>query len=244
MLDYDREADRYDRSRGGEPRADAAAEAIEQLLPGGVRLLVDVACGTGIVTARLRRPDRTVLGVDRSAGMIAKASVRLPEHVVIGDATALPLATGRADAVLMVWLLHLVPNPEDIIAEAARVLGPAGRIVTTVEKNAGSFATASDLAEITGPHRRRHAPAPADGHDRIVTAARRHELHPAGEQTFRGLGQGRTPRQWIAQIRAGAIGWAAPTDPQTEALCHEIASLPDQDIARADPLYRLIALTR
>ncbi|MDF3143413.1 SAM-dependent methyltransferase, partial [Streptomyces sp. T21Q-yed] len=33
MLDYDKEAERYDASRGGEPRAAAAAEAVLGLLP-------------------------------------------------------------------------------------------------------------------------------------------------------------------------------------------------------------------
>jgi predicted TPR repeat methyltransferase len=67
VINYDLEVDRYDESRGGETRAAAASAAIEQLLPVGVRLLLDVGCGTGVVTARLRRPGRTVVGVDRSA---------------------------------------------------------------------------------------------------------------------------------------------------------------------------------
>lgn len=35
MLDYDDEARHYDATRGGEPRARAAAEAVERLLPQG-----------------------------------------------------------------------------------------------------------------------------------------------------------------------------------------------------------------
>ncbi|MGO4755981.1 SAM-dependent methyltransferase, partial [Streptomyces sp. 2MCAF27] len=63
MIDYDGEARSYDASRGGEPRAQAAADALEQLLPQGTCTLLDIACGTGIVTRRLLRPERTVLGV-------------------------------------------------------------------------------------------------------------------------------------------------------------------------------------
>ena len=65
MLDYDREAARYDATRGGDARADAAAGAIETLLPAparGVARIADVGCGTGIVTVRLLRPGRLVLG--------------------------------------------------------------------------------------------------------------------------------------------------------------------------------------
>ncbi|NEB75714.1 SAM-dependent methyltransferase, partial [Streptomyces sp. SID14478] len=56
MLDYDLEAVRYDATRGGEPRARAAADALLPLVPGTARTLLDLACGTGIVTRRLTRP--------------------------------------------------------------------------------------------------------------------------------------------------------------------------------------------
>ena len=51
MLDYDREAAHYDATRGGDARADAAADAIQTLLPAaGTARIADVGCGTGIVT--------------------------------------------------------------------------------------------------------------------------------------------------------------------------------------------------
>jgi hypothetical protein len=50
VIDYDGEARNYDVSRGGEPRAHAAAEALERLLPQGPGTILDVVCGTGIVT--------------------------------------------------------------------------------------------------------------------------------------------------------------------------------------------------
>ncbi|GAA4457627.1 class I SAM-dependent methyltransferase [Phytohabitans houttuyneae] len=241
MLDYDREAKRYDESRGGEPRAAAAAGAVERLLPPGARLLVDVACGTGIVTTRLRRPGRTVVGVDRSTGMTAVAAARLPGAAVVGDATALPVDSGRADAVLMIWLLHLVPDPERIVAEAARLLGPAGRLITTVDKNEGPFAVASDVAELTAPLRRRQGERP-DGYRRVVAAASRHGLAPAAETAFVGAGQGRTPRQWVEHIGRDTIPWADKAE--ADELCRALAALPDQDTPRPDPVYRVVALAR
>lgn len=47
---YDSEAHRYDSSRGGPARADAAAAAITRLLPPSARTVLDVAGGTGIVS--------------------------------------------------------------------------------------------------------------------------------------------------------------------------------------------------
>lgn len=126
MLDYDREADRYDDSRGGEARADEAARAVERLLPSGAGTVIDVGAGTGIVSTRLRRPGRVVVAVDRSSGMLTRAAGRLGGRVVRGDATRLPLRPGRADAVVSVWLLHLLSDAAPVVAEAARVLRPAG----------------------------------------------------------------------------------------------------------------------
>lgn len=242
MIDYDREADGYDKSRGGEARATAAAAAIESLLPTGIRLLLDVACGTGVVTTRLYRPHRTVVGIDRSAGMITKAADRMPGRLALGDAAALPIGSGQVDAVLMIWLLHLVADAERMIAEAARVLGPAGLLITTVDKNEAPFMVASDIAELTAPLRRRHADARADGYGRVLAEAARHGLCPVAETTFAGFGQGCTPRQWIQRIRADVIPWARKSE--SDKLCRALAALPGQDAPRADPVYRLVALTR
>jgi len=143
VLDYDLEAAHYDRTRGGAERARAAAGAVLELVPAGCAVLVDVACGTGIVSELLRAPVRTVVGVDRSAGMLALARPRLAGGgdagcgspggggVARGDATRLPVASGSVDAVTFMWLLHLVDaaTVAAAIAEAARVLAPGGTLL-------------------------------------------------------------------------------------------------------------------
>ncbi|PJT51062.1 SAM-dependent methyltransferase, partial [Streptomyces albidoflavus] len=53
MLDYTREAAVYDATRGGVPRARAAAEAVDALLPATARDHLDLACGTGLVSERV-----------------------------------------------------------------------------------------------------------------------------------------------------------------------------------------------
>ncbi|MEW1907585.1 methyltransferase domain-containing protein [Kitasatospora sp. NPDC085895] len=245
MLDYDGEAATYDATRGGEERAGAAAAAVERLLPPAAALVVDVACGTGIVTARLRRPGRTVLGVDRSGGMAAVAAGRLPGRVVLGDAGRLPLAGGRADAVVLVWLLHLLPDAGPVLAEAARVLRPGGVVITTVDKNAAAFGTDSDVARLTAPLREAHGRTPADGHRTVLEAGGRHGLRPTAETGFDGTGQGRSPADWRRAVEAGRIPWATAAGPDGSArLCRDLAALPDQDRPRPQPRYRLLALQR
>ncbi|MFJ9695661.1 class I SAM-dependent methyltransferase [Kitasatospora sp. NPDC101183] len=240
MIDYDAEARHYDASRGGEPRARAAAEAVERLLPPQARTVLDVACGTGIVTALLRRPGRAVLGVDRSPGMLAAAGRRMPGAVACGDATRLPLGGGSVDAVVLVWLLHLLPDAGPVLAEARRVLRPGGVLITTADKNDASFEEPGDIADLTAPLRRRHAPQVTDGTGRLARQAAALGLRPVGEARFPGRGQGRSPRAWREAIVRGRIGWCA--DPaEAAAVVRALAELPEQDAPRPDPQYRLLA---
>jgi SAM-dependent methyltransferase len=251
VLDYDREAERYDATRGGDARAGAAADAIEALLAAAARdaaRIADVACGTGIVTVRLVRPGRSVIGVDRSAGMAAVAAGRLPGRIALGDVTRLPLAGGSADAVTMVWLLHLLRAGEAAaaVAEAARVLRPGGLLITTVGKDDAAFdAAGDDAAAIAGPVRAGFDPGQADALDRVGAVGGEHGLTLAAETTFAGIGQGLSPRRWRRQLAGGAFGWTAAAGPERiDALCAELAGLPDQDRARADPVYQLVALRK
>jgi ubiquinone/menaquinone biosynthesis C-methylase UbiE len=104
VLDYDREAGAYDATRGGEPRAAAAADAVLGLVAEGARELLDVACGTGIVTRRLAagRPGLSVTGVDAAPGMTRMAVTRLPGRVALADSRRLPIPVASFDAVVSV----------------------------------------------------------------------------------------------------------------------------------------------
>lgn len=171
---YDAEADRYDETRGGDDRAQAAAAALHRLLPQRGTVL-DVAAGTGIVAAELAALGHLVHGIDLSDGMLRKASIRLPGHVVRADALALPVADGSVAAVTAVWLLHLLEDSEPVIAEAARVLRRDGVLLTSVDKR-----ESQRVAE-----GRRHASdRPQDGLALVTDRASRHGLELAGATTF------------------------------------------------------------
>lgn len=242
VLDYDAEADRYDETRGGVPRAEAAAGAVLRLVPPGARTLLDLACGTGLVTERLTRPGLRVYGADAATGMARRAGRRVPGGVVLADARRLPLPDASVDAVSAIWLLHLVPFSAAIVAEAARVLRPGGVFVATVDKDA-AHDVGSDIDRALAPHRS-HERA-ADRGDRITATAAAHGLTPAATTRFTGHGQGTTPRRTAENLRRGYYAsWFDGHPEATAALTAALAGLPDQDHPRADPDYRLVSYRR
>jgi ubiquinone/menaquinone biosynthesis C-methylase UbiE len=167
---YDAEATVYDDSRGGQARACAAAEAVLDLVPAEGRLL-DVAGGTGIVSAELARHGFDVWVTDLSHGMLTVAAGRLAGRVVVAPADRLPWPDASVDVVTSVWLLHLLPVAvaDAVIAEAARVLRPGGHLATTVDK---------DLAH--GRVRR----TGADAADRVAAVAGRNGLAFVSQTSF------------------------------------------------------------
>jgi SAM-dependent methyltransferase len=240
VLDYDKEAGVYDASRGGERRAAAAADAVLGLVPGDVRRLLDVGCGTGIVTRRLAaaRPQVRVTGADLTYGMVRMAAARLPGAVVLADAHRLPFPGGAFDAVTCVWLLHLMkdgPDVRAVLAECARVLRPGGTLVTTVDK-AAAHDVGSDIDVVLAARPRRAA---RDAAARVEAYAAECGLTPAGRARFRGHGQGRSPRSTAADLGRGWFTTLPPGDPLTDRFAAALARLPDQDRPRADPVFSL-----
>ncbi|GAA3119578.1 septum formation protein [Kribbella aluminosa] len=169
-------ASTYDETRGGQVRAQAAAHAVDELLPKGSRVL-ELAVGTGIVGAELVALGNLVHGFDLSTAMLQRARVRLPGHVAAADAARLPVADRRCDAVVAVWLLHLLDDSEPVIAEVARVLRTDGVFITTTEKS-----DASRYADTRGPADTRSQDALAH----LTAAAARHGLTLDGATTFPG----------------------------------------------------------
>ncbi|MFJ3527022.1 MULTISPECIES: class I SAM-dependent methyltransferase [unclassified Streptomyces] len=245
MLDYDDEAAVYDATRGGVPRAEAAATAVLGLIPPGARSLLDIGCGTGLVTERIAagRPGLRVSGTDAALGMARVAKQRVG-GVALADARRLPLRDGAVDAVTAVWLLHLLRGDGDVravVAQTARVLRPGGVFVATVDKDA-SHDVASDIDAAFAPYL---APSPSDATDRVIGYGAECGLDVVGSAVFRGHGQGRTPMSAARGVRRGYYTSRLEL-PGTAAdrLIEALAALPGQDRCRAEPEYRLLAMRR
>ena len=97
----------------------------------GTRLL-DLACGTGVVSAGALMRGCTVVGADFADDMLAEAARRWPgaefRHC---DAEDMPFEDERFDAVASNFGFLHFPYPEVALAETTRVLKPGGKLAFT-----------------------------------------------------------------------------------------------------------------
>ncbi len=116
--------------------ADGPVEAVlGELLAGSVGRLLDVGTGTGRIAELFAQSASHITALDKSPEMLRLARTRLQHlpagHVslVQGDFAQLPFAEGSFDTVLFHQVLHYALAPQAVLAEAARVTAPGGRIV-------------------------------------------------------------------------------------------------------------------
>jgi ubiquinone/menaquinone biosynthesis C-methylase UbiE/DNA-binding transcriptional ArsR family regulator len=93
----------------------------------------DLGCGTGETTAALAPFVAQTIAVDRSGEMLQTARRRLRGMAGVdvrrGELEALPIGDRQLDAGIMMLVLHHVPDPAAVLAEAARTLKPGARLV-------------------------------------------------------------------------------------------------------------------
>ena len=102
----------------------------------GERVL-DVGCGAGtdsLVAAQMVGTDGSVIGIDMTVEMLAKARQSRDElglenvEFVEGEAESLPFADGSFDVVISNGVIDLVPDKEAVFSEIHRVLADGGRL--------------------------------------------------------------------------------------------------------------------
>jgi ArsR family transcriptional regulator len=114
--------------------------------------VADLGTGTGVFPVTVAPYVTRVIGVDRSAEMLAAARERALhfENVEFreGILEALPVDDASVDLATLSLVLHYVPEPVRALREAARILRPDGRVVVV---DARSHAR-EELADEMGHH--------------------------------------------------------------------------------------------
>ncbi len=117
--------------------APGQAELMSQVAVAPGERVLDVACGTGLITlpaARAAGPGGRVLGVDISERMVqatlryARAEQLHQVDVARMDAEQLNLPDAGFDVALCAFGLMYLPEPERALSELRRVLRPGGRL--------------------------------------------------------------------------------------------------------------------
>lgn len=100
--------------------------------------VLDVGTGTGRMMELFAAEARHFVALDNSSDMLRLARAKLGTmdgdiaakvDVLLGDFNHLAFDDGVFDTILFHQVLHYAQHPEGVLAEAARVLAPSGRIV-------------------------------------------------------------------------------------------------------------------
>lgn len=128
---YDRQLVPWLFEHWAEPFVDLAA-------PHGSSRLLDLACGSGLITRHLvSRLDRLgrIEAVDIDPAMLAYASSTIDDERVrwhVADAASLPLDDGSLDGAVCHQGLQFFPGQLDVLGEIFRTLRPGGRLTVAV----------------------------------------------------------------------------------------------------------------
>jgi len=231
---FDRVADRYDASRGGEKRGhEFAADVTPHLAPG---LILEVGIGTGVVAGGLRDLGRRVGGIDISPLMAKRAYDRLGPVVALGDSQAVPVRDGAVANVLFCMVLHLVEDVAATLAEAARILAPGGRLVAihAAPTSEPADADGADMLAAVAPLAALRQQRPDQSLDEAAAGAGLVSIHSGHTEavrltdTPRSVADGMRERLWSYLWKVNDDDWRTQVEPVLAAL----DALPDPDRPR------------
>jgi SAM-dependent methyltransferase len=114
--------------------------------------VLDVACGTGVLTKALAEAGARVIGIDGSEGYLEGAHLRRSHPNIAyeyGDIRHVRFDNGEFDAAVSTLALDVLPEIEQVVAEMKRVTRPGGVVASAVHQFFGGM-PAFDLVIHTG----------------------------------------------------------------------------------------------
>jgi 2-polyprenyl-6-hydroxyphenyl methylase/3-demethylubiquinone-9 3-methyltransferase len=139
--------------------ADSRARLLPPARPGAI--LLDIACGGGLLAEHVARTPYQHIGVDIGLPALRVARAH-GVQVIAGDARALPFPDSCADVVVAGEVFEHVPDLPRVVSEACRVLRPGGTLIcdTIAATRQGRFVSITVAERIPGgPPRGLHDPA-------------------------------------------------------------------------------------
>ncbi|MCW2500042.1 MAG: 2-polyprenyl-3-methyl-5-hydroxy-6-metoxy,4-benzoquinol methylase [Frankiales bacterium] len=224
---YDDLADQWWEPRGGFAMLHWIAAARARRVPEATRpgsLLLDLACGAGLLAPHVAGKGHRHVGVDLSREALPQARA----HGVVpvrGDVLRLPFADEVADVVVAGEVLEHVPDLAAAVAEACRVLRPGGTLVvdTIAATWFGRFTSITVGERVpAGPPKRLHDPALYVDRAQLLALAASHGvlltlagLRPSAVDYLRWLaGRRADVRMLTTRSTAGLFqGWGCKSCP-------------------------------
>ncbi|MGP3963787.1 class I SAM-dependent methyltransferase [Nonomuraea sp. 3N208] len=196
--------------------------------------LLDVGCGTGVVTAAALALGAEVTAVDADPHMVELAARRHPYATIRQAALPdLPFEDGGFDAVAGNFVINHVPNTSEALRELHRVLRPGGAIALTWWKAdemtaTNVFTEAIEAAEVS------YEPPPRpftanDTPDRFAALLMSAEFEEAAVETIRWRHRVDLGAWWTDIVEAGGPRFAV------------ISSQPPEIVARIKGHYTRLA---
>ncbi len=124
------------RSGPSEQRLQSALKEFSETYPSGKYL--DIGCGTGRMLQYGKQLFATAIGLDITPAMLEQAAKR-NLAVVLGNAYRMPFADETFDVITIFSTLHHMPDPENIVIEALRVLKHGGLLYVDLQPNSNAY---------------------------------------------------------------------------------------------------------
>lgn len=135
-----------------------AEDLVDRARPRAEEAVLDVACGTGVVSRLAAKDGAKVTGLDLNAGMLGVAR-RVPSegasiNWIEGSALDLPFPSDIFDVILCQLGLQFFPDQGKALREMRRVLRQSGRaalsVYSPIERTPGANAFVAALDEVLG----------------------------------------------------------------------------------------------
>jgi SAM-dependent methyltransferase len=234
-VSFDRIVGSYDETRGGFAAGHSFADAVQANVAPPPARIAELGVGTGLVALPLTERGYEVLGFDLSPKMIAVARERIGTRVAVADASRAPIAFASCDAVVAARILHVAGDPGAVMAEAARIVRPGGRVVVILA-GSNTAAPTDDIGEAAVDWHTERLQRP-DLDEVVALAGATGALDLVTRGTTRALEYDESPREHAEKIRNLTWSGCWDMDDETwartaEPVIERLLALPDPDRTR------------